>query len=355
MMKRVPSKNTRILIILMGSIGDVVRGMSLVSHIKAHLQQCRITWLVEPVCAQLVLCHPQIDKVIVFNRSHHILALPGLYRALFVEQFDIVLDLQRHFKSGFFSFLSGGKRRIGFHRQNAKELNWIFNTEHIGYFNNEIPKINHYFKFTKYLGLPDPGRLDFGFSHLNLKTFSPTIHGMIRKPFIGVVMGSSWESKDWFFDGYYHLVKEILVDGRMNVVLIGDKSRTVMANALCEKIRQSEPDVDLTSHLTNLVGKTSLVELIGILKEASVGVGPDSGPGHLAAAVGTSFVSLFGPTSPKRVAPYGSEHLVVQANVNCAPCYKKRCPESEKRCMKEIRVETVLEKLFNALKMVGNQ
>ncbi len=348
-------KNARILIILMGSIGDLVRGMSLVSHIKAHLPQSRITWLVEPVCAQIVRFHPQIDKVIVFNRPKNILALLSLYKELSGEDFDITLDLQRHFKSGFFSLLSGARRRIGFHMRNAKELNWIFNTEHIGYFSNEIPKIDHYFEFTKYLGLSDPTGLDFGFSRVDLKTLSPEIYDAVLKPFVGVVMGSSWKSKDWVFEGYYRLVKDILSDGRMNVVLLGDRSRSAMAKALCEKIQLLEPTSGLKSGLTNLVGKTSLIEVIAILKEASAGVGPDSGPGHLAAAVGTPFVSLFGPTSPKRVAPYGNEHLVVQANVSCAPCNKKRCPESENRCMREIRMETILEKLSYALEMAGNK
>lgn len=339
----------------MGSIGDLVRGMSLVSHIKTYLPQSIITWLAEPVCAQLVQFHPLIDKVIIFNRPKNILGLLSLYRELSAGDFDISLDLQRHFKSGFFSFLSRAERRIGVHRQNAKEFNWIFNTEHIGYFNNEIPKINHYFEFTKYLGFPDPVGLDFGFSRLDLKILSPKLHDTIRKPIVGVVMGSSWESKDWFFEGYYRLVKDILTGRKMNVVLLGDSSKSAMAKALCEKIRLFEPAFGLKAGLTNLVGKTSLIELIAILKEASAGVGPDSGPGHLAAAVGTPFVSLFGPTSPKRVAPYGNEHLVVQANVSCAPCNRKQCPGSENRCMREISVETILSKLSCALEMAGNK
>jgi ADP-heptose:LPS heptosyltransferase len=103
----------------------------------------------------------------------------------------------------------------------------------------------------------------------------------------------------------------------------------------------------------NLVCKTSLLELVAILKAAAVGVGPDSGPGHLAAAVGTPYVSLFGPTSPKRVAPYGSEHLVVESGVSCAPCYKKECPGLEKLCMRLVTVEAVEEKLSEALAMRG--
>jgi len=121
------SSTPSILIILMGSLGDVARGLCLVSHIKNHLPESRITWLVEPMSAELVGLHPLIEKIIIFNRPKIILGVWSVYKALSQEYFDITLDLQRHLKSGFFSFLSKAKRRIGFNRYNAKELNWIFN------------------------------------------------------------------------------------------------------------------------------------------------------------------------------------------------------------------------------------
>ena len=128
--KKIPAAPS-ILIILMGSLGDVARGLCLVSHIKAHRPESRITWLVEPKCADLVGLHPQIDHVIEFKRKRPVAALRDLYQNLQKEHFDITLDLQRILKSGFFSLLSRAKRRIGFHRKNAKELNWLFNNESI--------------------------------------------------------------------------------------------------------------------------------------------------------------------------------------------------------------------------------
>jgi lipopolysaccharide heptosyltransferase II len=334
-----------ILIILMGSLGDVVRGLSLVSHIKNHLPESRVTWLVEPKWTELVGFHPQIDRMIVFNRHMGVQALWNLYKHLAQEHFDITLDLQRHLKSGFFSLLSRAKRRVGFNRRNAKEFNWLFNNEQIDYFSDELPKLHHYLKFTEYLGLPEPASLEFGFSSLDSKALAPSIVTEISDPFIAVVMGSSWESKDWLFEGYCGLVKNILSSGKRKVVLLGDRSKVIPALRLSEKIGSSE--------LINLVGKTSLLELVAVLKAAAVGVGPDSGPGHLAAAVGTPYVSLFGPTSPSRTAPYGSEHLVIQSEVACAPCYKKECPGLDRLCMRLLSVEAVQEKVSEALAMRG--
>jgi ADP-heptose:LPS heptosyltransferase len=331
------------LIILMGSLGDVVRGLCLVSHIKNHLPQSRITWLVEPKWSELVDIHPQIDKVLVFNRPRNILGVWELYRGFAQEHFDIALDLQRHFKSGFFSLLSGANRRIGFHRQNAKEFNWLFNKEHIDYVSNELelPKWRHYLKFTEYLGFPEPSVLDFGISSIETSVGLPEDITQIDEPFIAVVMGSSWESKDWFFESYLRLVKDIRYAERIPVVLLGDHSKKKEATTLCDKIGPGK--------LINLVGKTSLLEVVAVLKAAAAGVGPDSGPGHISAAVGTPYVTLFGPTSPTRAAPYKCEHLVVQSELDCIACYQKHCPDLDRQCMRLVTVEKVKEKLSEAL------
>jgi ADP-heptose:LPS heptosyltransferase len=332
-----------ILIILMGSIGDVARGLGLVSHIKNNLPESRVTWLVEPTCSEVVRLHPRIDKMIVFDRPRNISGIRDLYKDLSREYFDITLDLQRHLKSGFFSILSGAKRRIGFNRRNSGEFNWIFNNEHIPYVRDELdlPKLHHYLKFTDYLGLPEPASLDFGFSCLDEKSHLPDSISKISKPFIAVVMGSSWESKDWFFEGYHGLVKHILSSMKVAVVLLGDSSQVSSATKLCQKIGSHK--------LINLAGKTSISELIAVLKAASAAVGPDSGPGHLAAAVETPYVALFGPTSPKRAAPYNCEHLVVQSKVTCISCYKKQCPDLDRLCMRLISAESVQKKLYIAL------
>ena len=340
---KTPLSNASILIILMGSLGDVARGLSLVSPLKENLPESRITWLVEPKWADLVRLHPRIDKVIVFNRPKGLLGVWDLYKTFDSEHFDIVLDLQRHFKSGFFSWLSGAKRRIGFNRRNAKEMNWLFNNERIAFFSDALPKLSHYLKFTEFLGFPAPNSMDFGLASLDLRSEAPDVISGGKDPMIAVVMGSSWESKDWFFEGYYGLLKELLFSEKMKIVLLGDRSQTASAQQLVKKLN--------AQGLINLAGQTSLSELVATLKRVAVAIGPDSGPSHVAAAVGTPYVSLFGPTSPERTAPYGSETLVVRARVDCAPCYKKHCPGRDKICMKNISIEKVKEKILEAFAM----
>jgi ADP-heptose:LPS heptosyltransferase len=342
---KIPKKTSpplSILIILMGALGDVARGLCLVNHIKRHLPACRITWLVEPKSLELVALHDRIDKIIVFHRAWRYGPVRQLRKELSRMHFDITLDLQRHLKSGYFSYLSGAKRRIGFHRRNAKEFNWLFSNEKIDYYSDDLPKLDHYLKFTEYLGIPAPEEYDFGFSSVKLDQIAPDLSARIRlKSSIGIILGSSWKSKDWYLDGYLQLIDNLIASKNKQLILLGDQSQRNMASILSQTI--DSPD------LINMTGKTSLKELIGILEAVEAAVGPDSGPGHLAAAVGTPYVSLFGPTSPKRVAPFGCEHLVVAAATDCRPCYKKRCPKPDHPCMIQIKIEDIEEKLTQAL------
>ncbi len=339
--KLLKTATSSILIILMGSLGDVARGLGIVAHLKKNCPDCRITWLVEPACAELVRQHPSIDKIIVFQRAWSLKALWDLYRQLRQCHFDITLDLQRHLKSGFFSTLSHARRRIGFHRKNAKEFNWLFNNERIGYFSNNLPKLDHYFKFSEYLGLNRPEQVNFGFSNWDARRHLPDALAQRDTPLVSIILGSRWESKNWLKDGYRQLVQHLLADEIYQIALIGDSSQQTTADKITENIKSNA--------LINLVAKTSLIELIAVLKCSTSVVGPDSGPGHLAAAMGTPYISLFGPTSPRRTAPYGCEDLVVQAQLECIPCYKKQCPQGTDQCMHAISFEAVTEKLKTVL------
>jgi ADP-heptose:LPS heptosyltransferase len=122
---------------------------------------------------------------------------------------------------------------------------------------------------------------------------------------------------------------------------VGESSQSTLAATLTEKFQ--------TPAVIDRVGQTSLVQLAALFKAAAVGVGPDSGPGHVAAAVKTPFVTLFGPTSPQRTAPFGNCRLVVDAVLSCAPGYKKRYADHNKQCMKSIHPDAVMEKVSLAL------
>ena len=329
---------TGILIILTGSLGDIARALCLPAHIKTQIPESRLSWLVEEKWVDLIADHPHIDRAVTFQRAWRIKSVTDVMEQLKNESYDITLDLQRILKSALLSIASGAERRIGFHRRNAKEMNWLFNNEHISYLNEKSSKLQHYLKFCEHLGLPDPVTLEFGLTPLSNASYTGE---SLRSPYIAVVTGSSWPSKDWHGDGYHGLISKILAAGRYSVVLLGDKTQALAAGQLRGRL-QSDRVIDLT-------GRTSLKELVSILGNADAALGPDTGSGHLAAAVGTPYVTMIGPTEAERVAPYGCEHLVVKGNEPCSPCGKKKCRKPRYDCMGAITPEAVFEKLSMAL------
>ena len=337
-----PASNASVLLVLTGSLGDVTRGLCILPAIKSQRPDLKISWLVDSRYAEILHGNPSIERVFVFDRRQGASALLKLRRELNAAHFDVCLDLQRHFKSGVFSLMSHAPRRIGFHRRNTKEFNWLFNNERIGFYPDSLPKINHYLKFLSHLGLNDGGRPRFELDYISPSEKASGILASMGGPFIALVLGSAWQSKDWPEPHYAGLVSRILAETDYRILLLGDASRKQMSQRILNSAA--------SQRVFNCAAETTVKDLFPLLKAGTAAVGPDSGPGHVAAAVGTPYISLFGPTSPERTAPFGCEHLVVRTSLTCQPCYRRRCPGLGEACMRGISVAMVLEKLLPVLK-----
>jgi len=332
----------RILLVLMGSLGDVVRGLSLVDAIKGAWEDAHITWLVEPACEGMVRLHPRIDEVITFHRRDGARGVLRLAKELRQRSFDYTLDLQRHAKSGLFSRLSGAPVRIGFHPKDAKEGNWFWNNRFIEECGETVSKIEHYGHFIEALGLSRPERPSFGLEGITLQAIgSGWLEPLTRERYLGLVLGSSWDSKDWPEEGYAGVLDSVAQIGVSRVVLLGDKTKIPMA----ERLELGAQERGCGVQIWNAVGKTDLKELVALISDATVCIGPDSGPGHIAGAVGTPYIALFGPTPIGRNVPFGSEALAVSSQVGCAPCKRRVCPGLGKVCMKLIHPQVVMGKV----------
>jgi lipopolysaccharide heptosyltransferase II len=325
----------KILVVLHGSIGDVTRALPLANLIRRGFPQATLAWAVEPSALPLVEHHPAVDKVILFDRPRWWNQLGPFLRRIRTGRFDLVLDLQRHLKSGIISRWSGAPYRLGFHRLDCKEFNWVFNNHHIPAVGNGISKLNHYLKFAEYLGLvPEP--VEWKFSLTKDEQVCVDRHlEHIRGGFAALFVGSRWESKGWFATQMASCANLIQERYGLSVVLLGSKPDATLA---------MEVEHSCGLGITNLVGRTSLKEAVGIIARAKVAVGPDTGLMHIAAAVGTPIVSLWGATSPSRTGPYGFEELVIQGQADCSPCYRKSCPIG-RICMQSIDVEAIMTKI----------
>jgi lipopolysaccharide heptosyltransferase II len=333
---RVPAE--RILIVLLGAIGDVVRGLPLANRLRAGYPTAHIAWAVEPRAAPVLAEHPALDERLIFERHHGARSLFPFLRRVRQGGFDLVLDLQRHAKSGVVSFASRAPVRLGFHRRNAKELNWLCNTHTIDPVEPRGWKLDHYQRFADFLELPPMApRFDVTLTAGETARVGELLAPAAR-PFAALFLGSTWESRLWFAEHYAALIDALDARG-LDAVLVGGADVRTIADATVRA--SARPPLDLTA-------RTTLRESYGILARARVAVGPDSGPMHLAAAAGTPVVSLWGATTPARSAPFGSTDLVLVGRVPCAPCYLRRCPIG-RQCMRDITPARVMAQVTRAL------
>lgn len=329
----------KILIILHGSIGDVARALPLANLLRHAYPGTRITWSIEPPALPLVENHPAIDEILVFDRKkwrHSLFPFLGQIRS---GAFELVLDLQRHLKSGLISWWTGAPLRLGFHRLDSKEGNWLFNNHHIGAVGDGISKLSHYLKFAEFLGIsPEP--IVWGIRCTPQEEKNVTRHlALVGDRFAAFFLGARWESKRWFPYQAAMSASEVHKRFGLNIVLLGGVADIPLAHEL-----EGYGMVPLK----NCVGVCSLRESVEILARAQVAVGPDTGLMHLSAAVETPVVSLWGATNPIRTGPFGFENLILRGKADCSPCNLKRCAIG-RICMQSIEIDDIVSKVGEAL------
>lgn len=329
----------RLLLILLGAIGDVVCGMPLAQRLRAGWPRVRITWAVEPAAAPLLEQHPAIDQIILFRRGRGVPALIEMLRALRDNRPDITLDLQRHFKSGLFSWASRAPRRIGFHWRNSREGNWFFNTQTIAPVETFSAKLAHFQRFADLLGV-DPAPISFGLaaSSVERRRVARLLDDVAGQPAV-LYVGSTWPSRQWLPAATADLCRRLRERG-LGVVLVGGPGDAAFAEA----VREAG-----AGPVVNLVGRTGLRDVVALMERAAVAIGPDTGPMHIAAAVGAPLVALFGATSPLRSGPWGAADGIIRGDAPCVPCYLPRCPIGQ-LCMESITPAMVMERVERALR-----
>jgi heptosyltransferase-1 len=335
----------KILIVLLGAIGDVVRAFPLASQIKENWPDSEITWAVETASVGIVTECKFVTRAVEFKRKDGIFGFFRFIRELKKEKFDLTLDLQRHFKSGITSYLTGGSVRIGFNKQNSREANHLFNNFSINEVEYMSDKIEQYLYFSDYLGFKKKeSRYDFGLEEdldcsidledklkkiltdKNLEFYPKDKRALL-------FIGSTWESKIWPSINFYNLAKDLFANFGYLPILVGSKG----------DLQKAKEIIALgNSPLINFVGETSLKEFKNLCFNAKFAVACDSGPMHIACAVGLPVISLWGPTSPIRSKPYSNSKFIIQSPIGCRECYQRKCPGLDGICLSDIGPEVVL-------------
>jgi len=309
----------RILIIKPSSLGDIVHALPTVNLIRRKYPEAHISWLVNDTLTSLLQHSPILDKIIPFERRRFgsLTQLPRFAKfltALRERRFDIVIDLQGLFRSGIITWATRARRRIGL--SDAREGAGVFYNGIV-----RVPRahaVDRYLLAARYLGCDStPVEFPLGVSK------SVTSEGLIA-----VNPSARWSTKLWGDDKFADLIRRLPSD---RVVLTGSATE----RAQIDKIAQGR---------RNLAGQTDLFQLAELYRRCQVVITNDSGPMHLAAAVGTPVVAIFGPTDPALTGPYGKQHVVLRAGVPSSPCFKDSCANRvHMECMKLVTIEQVLE------------
>ncbi len=325
----------KILIVLHGSIGDVTRALPLAKLLKQGFPRANLAWSVEPAAYPLLQGNPLIDEIILFDRRRWWKSFVPFLAAVRARRFDLIIDLQRHLKSGLVSWASGAPRRLGFHPDDSKEGNGFFNNLHVARCGNAVDKLDHYLKFADYLGIAR-GPIEWEFSLTTEEGAAVDRHlAHISNAYAVLFVGTRWPSKQWFSQQMTECAKLLRVEHGIDVLLLGAAQDRQLAQ---------QAMVGVPKQVVDLVGRTTLREAVGLIQRAKLAIGPDTGLMHIAAAVATPVISLWGATDPIRTGPFGFADLVIRGEAPCAPCHKRQCPIG-RICMQSITSAMIKEKI----------
>lgn len=327
-----PSDVRRILVVKLSSLGDLFHALPAVHNLKA-VSGAAIDWLVQPEYADLVRCFTDVDRVIEFPRRGLVAGGGAFLDELRRESYDLVVDLQGLLKSAIPTRLARASLRIG--PSFRREGSWLFYDAVAGRRNKERHAVEENVDVVRHLGWPElPVEFPVKF---------PPVAAPGVSPRVVIVPASRWETKNWFVEGFVEVAEDLLVRGA-TVVLAGGPAERAVCEAIAAPLGQRP-------NLKNLAGKTTLLELGGLLQHAQLAITVDSGPMHMAAALGVPVLALFGPTDPVRTGPYGAKSRVLTtARLPCQPCFSGQCDRGDLACMRRIFPSQVL---AAALDMLG--
>lgn len=295
----------RTCIVMMSAVGDVVHVLPVLTALRRHQPSARVTWVLQPGPATLVRGHPDVDEILLFDRSAGMRAFGAIREQLATRRFDLCINLQVYFKAGVITRFVKAPVRLGFDRARARDLNWLFT-------NAQVPPhpMQHvqdqYLEFLDALGIPR------GEPTWNLGPWPGERAeqvGRLRdfdRPIVPIVVATSKAEKDWLPERWAAVCDVLHGDFGVQPVLVGGRSAREVA---AERIILERAKVPVTSALGS--GLRGLVQLID---GATLVLSPDTGPLHMTVALDRPVVSLIAYSNPKRVGPWRRFHdLMIDA------------------------------------------
>lgn len=331
-------KNTSdILIVKPSSLGDIFHAFPAVELLHRRYPDAAFDWMVNPDFAEaLEFCPVPIRRRIIFPRrelsrfSSFAGAFIRLSRDLRQVRYDLVVDFQGLFRSAFFGWLARGRFQAGFAHPKETSAGLFYRRSF-----QPGPEAKHAVEKNCSLAGQLCGGGTVAVPPLSLAgapRFSRAVDARLGglgiaddAVLVGVTPGARWESKCFpveLFAGVMRQVAERLP--RVHFLVLGSPGDRECAGKLIAGL----PGVKAVS----LAGETSIGELVEVLRRCRAVVSNDSGPIHIAAAAGVPVFAFFGPTDPELTGPYGAEHRIFQADLDCLKCLSRKCPLQTNAC-----------------------
>ncbi|RMH21326.1 MAG: lipopolysaccharide heptosyltransferase family protein [Gemmatimonadetes bacterium] len=294
-------------IVMMSALGDAVHVLPVVTALRRAWPTTRITWVIQPVPHRLVEDHPAVDDFVVFRRRRGRRAwraFADVRRELRARgPFDLLLALQVYAKAGLITALAPARVKLGFDRRRARDLNWLFTNARIPAHEPQHVQ-DQYFEFVRWLGI-DPEPVEWGLTLSDAeRREQAAFYGRLDQPALAVVVGTSKPEKNWTAEGYAAVLREAERRHGLRPVLVGGPSAA--ERAVAERI------LELTDGRPVDALGDDVRRLVWLLEGSALVLSPDTGPLHIAHALGRPAVGLFGWSNPKRHRPYrGDPDLVV--------------------------------------------
>lgn len=337
----------RILIRGVNWVGDTVLSYPAVEGIRNLFPRAHLAVLAPEFLAHLWKTVPYVDETIPFGKGQGGVSLGQdlrLAMALRKRRFDLSVIFPRSFHSALQVYLAGIPVRIGF-RDEGRSL---LLTHRVGRTEDllQIHRTRYYERLLEPLGACStswPPRINVG--EAERVWARERLKGLTERFLIGMNPGATYGlAKCWSLERFGELGKRVTQRWEATVLLFGKQEERPMGEQIAERIGPRG---------INLMGETNLLQLAALLERCHVLVTNDTGTMHVAAAVGTRVVALFGSTDPRTTGPCGEGHTVVRKDVSCSPCLKRICP-TDHRCMNLITVDEVEAVVDRKLKEVRN-
>jgi len=332
-----PGAVKRILVRGTNWIGDAVLTTPALAALRTRFPQARIALLVKPAVAELLQCHPAIDDIVLYRDPGPHAGLGGkLSLALQLNRgrYDLAILLQNAFEAAAVTALAGIPNRYGY----ATDGRSFLLTHRVALTPKTRRKhqVEYYLDLLRPLGIPvEPSALTLRTTSGEDAAASELLHAFGVKPdqvVIGLNPGSVYGSaKRWIPERFAQVADRLAAEHEACVLIFGGRGEEELGTAIAGM---------MTAPTIAFSGRTTVRQLMALIKQCRLFITNDTGPMHVAAAFGVPLVAIFGPTNPVTTSPYGLGHELVRHPVECSPCLLRECP-IDHRCMQGIGVDTV--------------